>query len=324
MNSLISVIIPIYNVERYLKDCVKSVVNQTYKQLEIILVDDGSSDNSGKICDELAKNDSRIKVIHKVNGGLSDARNRGIEESLGEYISFVDSDDVIKPTFIQRLYELITSNDCQVAQVGTMRISEDGKDLNNPILFLENSRDKYDNIFILTREEFIRYILLEKVHCAAWCNLYKRSFFKEVRFAKGKVNEDFLMWLTGIEYLDKIAVSNDELYEYRFREGSITSLSNSEKHFADSIENSQKWLAKVSIDYPKYTQEAYYHLFTVLLSYLKLKSTTNKNQKYVEIIQQNISIILKNRYLSIPNKIFSMMLYIAPKVSINVWNFIRK
>lgn len=324
MNPLISVIIPVYNVEKYLKDCVESVINQTYQRLEIILVDDGSKDNSGKICDELAIQDSRIKVIHKLNGGLSDARNRGIEESLGEYVSFVDSDDIIKPNFIQKLYKLIISDNYKVAQVGTIRISENGKNINRPILFTGNSKIKLDNTFILTKEEFIKYLLLEKINCAVWCNLYKKSFFNNVRFTKGKVNEDFLMWLTGVDYLNKIIVSNEELYEYRFRKDSITSFSNREKHYSDIIENSTKWLEKVIKDDPKYTEEAYYHLFVVILAYLKSENSNSKSQKYIKMVQQKIGIILRNKYLSITNKLFSIMLCMFPKVTINLWCFIRK
>ena len=98
---LISIIIPVYNVEKYLKECVDSVRKQTYKNLEIILIDDGSKDNSGKLCDELAKEDNRIKVIHKENGGLSDARNVGIENATGEYIQFIDSDDFVEKDMIE-------------------------------------------------------------------------------------------------------------------------------------------------------------------------------------------------------------------------------
>ena len=108
VDKLISIIVPVYNVEDYLEDCVHSLELQTYKNIEIILVDDGSPDRSGKICDKLALKDARIKVIHKKNGGLSDARNEGLEHSNGEYIAFVDSDDIVEPNFIKVLYSLIT------------------------------------------------------------------------------------------------------------------------------------------------------------------------------------------------------------------------
>ena len=117
MNDLISVIIPVYNVEKYLEECVLSVINQTYSNLEIILVDDGSTDGSGLLCDQYKDRDSRIKVIHKKNGGLSDARNVALEICNGQYISFVDSDDYVSEAFIEIMYQAIIDNDCQMSAV---------------------------------------------------------------------------------------------------------------------------------------------------------------------------------------------------------------
>ena len=112
---LISVIIPIYNVEQYLKECLESVINQTYRNLEIILVDDGSKDKSGKICDEYKNKDERIKVVHKENGGLSDARNAGMKIATGKYIQFIDSDDFIDKDMIETLYNLIIENEADIS-----------------------------------------------------------------------------------------------------------------------------------------------------------------------------------------------------------------
>ena len=112
---LISVILPIYNVEKYLEKCLKSVINQTYKNLEIILVDDGSKDNSPQICDEYAVKDKRIVVIHKSNGGLSDARNAGIEIAKGKYIALIDSDDYVEKDYVQFLYQLIKENNAEMS-----------------------------------------------------------------------------------------------------------------------------------------------------------------------------------------------------------------
>ena len=116
MNEKISIIVPVYNVEKYLKKCIDSIVNQTYKNLEIILVDDGATDRSGEICDELAKLDNRIKVYHKKNGGLSDARNYGVERATGSYVGFVDSDDYIDAEMYEKLYEAITKEAADVAE----------------------------------------------------------------------------------------------------------------------------------------------------------------------------------------------------------------
>ena len=114
-NPLISIIVPVYNVEEYLDKCVESIVNQTYKNIEVILVDDGSPDNCPKMCDDWAKKDKRIKVIHKKNGGLSDARNKGIDESKGEYLSFVDSDDYITDNYVELLYNIISKEHADIS-----------------------------------------------------------------------------------------------------------------------------------------------------------------------------------------------------------------
>ena len=114
MKDLITIVVPVYKVEQYLDKCVNSIINQTYKNLEIILVDDGSPDNCGKMCDEYAKNDNRIVVIHKENGGLSDARNAGIEIAKGKYISFIDSDDYVTEDYVEFLYALISNNNVEV------------------------------------------------------------------------------------------------------------------------------------------------------------------------------------------------------------------
>ena len=123
----ISVIVPVYKVEKYLNKCVDSIVNQTFTDIEIILVDDGSPDNSGKMCDDWSQKDRRIRVIHKENGGLSDARNRGIQESSGEYIIFIDSDDFIEPKMLEVLYNLATDHDADVAISGLCDCYKSGK-----------------------------------------------------------------------------------------------------------------------------------------------------------------------------------------------------
>lgn len=131
---LISIIVPVYNVEKYLKECIDSVISQTYKNLEIILVDDGSTDKSGEICDEYSKKDSRIKVIHKENGGLSDARNVALDIAKGEYIGFVDSDDYVEKDMFETLYKLAEEHNTEISSISFY------KTLENEIIDVRNSR----------------------------------------------------------------------------------------------------------------------------------------------------------------------------------------
>ena len=325
-NPLISVIIPIYNVEKFLKPCVCSVLDQTYSNLEILLIDDGSTDNSGQICDSLSKKDKRIRVIHKKNGGLSDARNIGILKSKGEYISFIDSDDKVKPKFIETLYQLIISGNYQISQVATKRISESGEELDQKITYTGNVRQLEDNnIFVLNKEEFIKELLLRKVHCAVWCNLYVADFFKNVHFTKGKVNEDFLMWLDGVNYFKNIIISNECLYLYRNRDNSITSLDgNTNKIYSDLINNSELWLSKIKDYFPQYKNEAYYNLFSILLSYIKFEMGRGVFPNYIEYLRQNYHRLVTNKYLSFFDKLFALSTITAPILCTHLVSTIKK
>jgi glycosyltransferase involved in cell wall biosynthesis len=178
---LISVIIPIYNVGDYLKKCVNSIINQTYKNLEIILVDDGSTDKSGILCDEFAKKDSRIKVIHKQNGGLSDARNCGIEASSGKFIAFIDSDDFIAPDFYEYLLSLQKENNADIAECNFIRVYEEKQDEFEFPIKKENIILKTDGVgalflFMSDDDE------ISTNSVVVWNKLYNKKLFEDIRF----------------------------------------------------------------------------------------------------------------------------------------------
>lgn len=309
---LISVIVPIYNVEDYLKDCVSSIAKQTYKNLEIILVDDGSLDSSGNICDEFAMYDKRIMVIHKQNGGLSDARNAGINACHGQYIAFVDSDDMIEPDFIRVLYKLISSGNFQVSQVGTQYIDEEGKKLKERFSYGHGEQ-------VLSKEQFIKGLLTNKITWAAWCNLYRYDFFKDIRFTKGQYNEDCLMWIDGVEKIDKIIISSQCLYQYRKRMGSITSASNI-KFFSDEFEHSIRWLNKITKQYPKLKEAAYNEFFSDLLIYMRVLGNKKATQTYIHYCRRNINKIINNAYLPKRRKFMLCSICIAPNISLKFWH----
>ena len=162
---LISIIIPVYKVEKYLEKCIKSVLDQTYKNLQIILVDDGSPDNCGNICDDYARVDNRIEVIHKANGGLSDARNVGLKAARGEYIGFVDSDDYVSNEMFENLYNTLISNDVDVAICNFYIVIDDKNIIKNA----DNGVEIYNKL------EILKEILLDKkIQSYAWNKLYKR------------------------------------------------------------------------------------------------------------------------------------------------------
>lgn len=209
--ALISVIVPVYNVEKYLDECVESIVNQTYKNLEIILVDDGSTDNSGKICDELAKKDNRIHVIHKENGGLSDARNVGIDVSTGDYIQFIDSDDYIEHDMIEFLVSNIIKYNADISICSNYIFDEE-----------ECINQSTGEVCLYNRLEILQEVLLdEKIRCYAWNKLFRKELFKEIRFPKGKILEDILTIPKLFEKANTVIFNDVAKYYYRQREGSI-------------------------------------------------------------------------------------------------------
>lgn len=220
MNKIISIIIPVYNVERYLETCMESILKQTYKNIEIILVDDGSTDFSGKMCDHYAEIDKRVKVIHKENGGLSDARNKGILQASGEYIMFVDSDDMVSYDFVEYLLNLLKDNSADIAICDPVHCHPDKK-----CYFEEETFRK-----VFEPEEAIVEMLYQKSFLvAAWGKLYKRECFNDISFPYGMLFEDSAIMYKVFDKTKKIVYGNAKLYGYMHREGSITTKSFSKK-----------------------------------------------------------------------------------------------
>lgn len=212
MEPKISVIIPVYNVEKYLEKCINSVIEQTYTNLEIILVNDGSTDSSGEICDKYKQLDNRIVVFHKENGGLSDARNYGIERANGEYIAFLDSDDWVDFKYIEILYENLRNYNADISICNFRRVHDENELLNNN-----------NNIILYNNIEALQQIYTNKSvqTIVAWNKLYKSNILKKNRFPKGKIHEDEYL-IPILLYSAKIVVYTDkELVYYRQTPNSI-------------------------------------------------------------------------------------------------------
>lgn len=213
MHPLISVIVPIYKVEKYLCKCVDSIINQTYKNLEIILVDDGSPDNCGAICDDYAKKDSRITVVHKENGGLSDARNAGMKIATGEYVSFIDSDDYISEDFIETLYNISVNENSDIVECNLYRFREQD--------IIEVSESPLKNETFETEKALAMLIQENEFHQHVWNKLYKSDIALKVPFEKGKLNEDEFWTYQIFGQAKKVSKVNKEMYFYLQRETSI-------------------------------------------------------------------------------------------------------
>ncbi|MFY1811444.1 glycosyltransferase family 2 protein [Bifidobacterium adolescentis] len=210
---LISIIVPVYNVEQSLDRCVHSIVAQTYRHLEIILVDDGSPDDCPRLCDAWAGQDDRIRVIHKPNGGLSDARNAGLDAMRGDFIAFVDSDDYVEPDYVNRLYVGISGADMSVCAIICEDSNGKARQGNEPIT---------DERIAVPSEEYLRHALLDWRLVVAWNKLYAASIWNQLRFPVGRIHEDEYVLHQVVDQCMSINVLPDELYHYVSTDSSIT------------------------------------------------------------------------------------------------------
>lgn len=230
-NEVISVVVPVYNVEPYLPDCLESICRQTYRNVEIILVDDGSTDGCGDICDKYKVKDSRVRVIHKLNEGLSEARNTGLRNATGELVLFVDADDYIEKNMVEALYNVLKNTNSDIAACPYRRFytCDDLKSVN-----LSSEKKVYSG------KEFLERVFLNKdknIEFVAVNKLYKKNLFIEngIFYPYGKLYEDAFTTYKLIYFASKVVIIDTPLYNYRLRDASITRSSLSEKKCIDGI-----------------------------------------------------------------------------------------
>lgn len=300
--ALISIVVPIYKVEKYLNRCIDSILNQTINNFELILVNDGSTDGCGKICDEYSRKDNRIKVIHKENGGLSDARNTGIKAAKGKYIGFIDSDDYIEADMYEILYNDIQSNNADISVCGYYTDYLNANIRN----YINNEK------FILNKEEALG--MIDKISPGAWNKLYKREIFEDIEYPVGKLNEDVFIIINILEKCNKIVFDTRPKYHYIQRASSITKATFDERkwHCVDA------WKKNLEIIKEKYPNQQEVFEYKHIGSYLHLLDTLilmpnykqSKDYKQVDsFIRNNISSILKNKYIITKRKI-ALLAYI--------------
>lgn len=248
---LISVIVPVYKTEAYLDRCVQSIVDQTYTNLEIILVDDGSPDNCPQICDEWAKKDSRILVIHKANGGLSDARNVGMRVMRGEYVAFVDSDDWLAKAFIENLYTVASENHCEAAGCVFCMTSE---------LCAESGNMQANLLRIVDRYTAVSELIDDKIRQVVWNKLYRRDLIQDISFAKEKYHEDEFWSYQVLGRITRYAEVDYKGYFYFQRQESIMGAPYSIKRL-DALEARIERLAFLAEHLPQLTDKGQINLF---------------------------------------------------------------
>ena len=307
---LVSVVVPVYKVEQYLARCVESIQNQTIQDIEIILVDDGSPDQCGAMCDQLAEADSRIKVIHKTNGGLSDARNCGTAQAGANYVVFIDSDDYIDEDMVERLYSDVTKEGADLATCGIYHHYEHG---------METLKDSTGR-FVVDTKEAVRKELVD-VNVSAVNKIYKKTLFEKVQFPKGKFYEDAHTIIPLLLQTKRVVINMHPSYHYIHREGSITT----KPYYPGMlhlIEANANNLELVSKAYPDLTEEAEYRAFWAyyyVLDKMEISSDlTNLDKKekrrIVSYLRKHTFKIIKNRFFLKTRKIAACVLLLSEPV----------
>ena len=281
---VISVIVPVYNMEQYLERCVNSIINQTYRNLEIILVDDGSTDSSPQMCDRYAEADARIKVVHKSNGGLSDARNAGLKVAGGAYIGYVDSDDWIEPQMYQRMYNACIENGAQVAICRYASIYRDRQEKGGSGRITVFDRDGVLKAYLSDCDEYI-------IYNSVWSKLFAREVVLGEEFPVGKNSEDIMYTTKAFCKLNKAVYLDECLYDYVLdREGSIMNVNRTQRMFADEIPFWREHIAYITehVSGSMGVMAAYYFYRRMLSYYMELsnkKETYAAAQKLAEMLQ---------------------------------------
>lgn len=283
---IITVIIPIYNVKKYLKDCVESVLSQTYRNLEIILVDDGSTDGSSNLADDFAKVDQRIKVIHQKNLGLSGARNSGLKITTGEYVTFVDSDDRIEPNMISGLFDALTKSDAGIAVCSFKELRSNGKFIG----FSHNHPKR-----LLSTEEALTNMLQEKgFMTSATMKLFPFNFFKNIKFPAGKLHEDVGTTYKLIMKAAKIIFIPDEYYIYIHHDESIVNQSFDDRKL-DLIELTDQMCDNIEKRYPALSDVTNERRMRARFSILRQIPINNPNtKKLLGYLKSHKSFITEN------------------------------
>lgn len=313
-NELVSIIVPVYNVEKYLSKCINSIISQTYKNIEIILVNDGSTDESLNICQKYKRKDKRIVIVNKDNGGLSDARNFGIDKSIGKYITFVDSDDWLDEDTIEVALDYLKKNNADISVYG-MSIDNDERCIKE-----KKPKKKY----ILDSEKALIYLNSFKgIDCSACNKLYKKVLFKDVRFPVGKLCEDMYTIYKLIDKAKVVTIPKAK-YHYYQRQNSITRNKKINMDYVFAAEEQEKYISanRPNIKYAGITGLVFanitiYHLYFSRGLFFDSRKKAKKMKKYRKYIFMNkhLSFLRKMQYFvfSYVNCLYNLFLMLKYK-----------
>ncbi len=317
---LISVIVPVYKVENYLDRCVRSIISQHYRQLEIILVDDGSPDRCPAMCDAWAQKDSRITVIHKKNGGLSDARNAGMAAATGELMTFVDSDDYLSPDMYQVLYERMREDDSDIAACGVEMVWEDGT---------PSRKLTCDGKFLLDREEAMLAIIQETyLKQPVWYKLYRTSLIRDISFPVGKYHEDVFWSYQAVANARRVSIVDTPCYFYTQRSGSIMGADYSLKRL-DALEAKVLRSSFVQAYYPKIILEEKANLLFSCVYHMQM-SMKFLNEEALETVESRIQKVAEDlrpirafRAMTLKQRVWLYAAQLSLKTTCRLRNFLK-
>ena len=318
MLDLVSVVVPVYNVEKYLVQCVQSLLNQTYEKYEIILVDDGSTDGSGTLCDVYAHDNEKVIAYHKKNGGLSDARNYGIEHANGEFIVFVDGDDFVSERYIEDLYSLVANGKADIG------ICDAGHYYPNSKNVFEDSEE----LKLFTPAQAISCMLYQKDFLVTACaKIFPKRCFSEMRFPVGMLFEDSAIMYLLFDQVEKIAYNPSKVYAYVHRENSITTKKFS-KRDCDILKICREMDEFVKRKYPELSKAmTSYYTSACLRVYLNSPNdgTFVSEQDFCRnYLKTNGTVVIKDQQARLKNKYAIVLFKICPPLLRGVYKHIDR
>jgi len=323
---LLSVIVPAYNAMDCLEKCIDSIRRQTNPNMEIIIVDDGSSDNTGALAEKMALIDKRIRVFHKENGGSSSARNMGIDNARGEYLGFVDSDDYIEPDMYEKLLRIAMNENIPMVQTSRDEIDADGNRLEDVCI-----PPKEPTVF--NSRHILRELLLHRGDCSFCTRITHHSLFESLRFPEGELNEDFYLLVQMLKKLSVVAIIPDQDYHVYYRNNSNTRTSDENyfpRVFEDIVVNADRVDDIVKQSFPDLQAESYrFGLFQRLdyMLHIPVRMMTGSNKFYVSVkryLRKNKYKAMGNPYLTKKNKQYIFILGSAPRIARSVHKMLKK
>ena len=320
---LISVIIPVYNVEDYLHYAIESLGKQTYKNFEIILVNDGSTDDSGKLCDDYSEKHSNVRVFHKENGGLSDARNFGVQKAKGEFITFLDPDDYLEAYSLELLVSIQEKNNCDIVST-RVKATELYNVYSNHSLTEEDIK----NVIVMDRDVFLEEAFYDKVATVSACGKLYRKSILEIPFPKGRIYEDLYIISEHVEKANKIVHTPIQIYNYYKRQGSIVNSKFTSKQydFFDAIAYNRQVIREKFNNVDKLVTainaKEVIGSFKIIGSAYKTSISDVYNIR--KIIKENSSDILRNKRIRYTFKMKYMLFILSPYMFNIIKRFVFK